>query len=471
MVRVIDNETDNIVQENVYDGRNFRIIKKTYASAVLDETRHIYYTSSWQALEERLGSSPDSADPAQQYVWGIRYIDDLVLRDRDTSEPPDGTLNERLYYTSDTRFNLTALVSTVGTALERYEYDAYGTPVFLGATFNSVSGDLSSYGNEYLYTGRPLDAETRLFLFRNRQYNYVLGTFTARDAMGYADGSSLNAGYFGMWGGTDPYGLESKAEWQAIVLRKIKVTDTELKGYNHWNKRNEQIMISIYGYYASAFAANPDLYWAGLAKLAGNLVYNGIQSAVKARFFVPGIGAELAGKAIVREMMLMNLEIFMDMAWQHEAYLQKGIGEIEERFHSGDVDTWENYHAWCLIDAGTKEGMEWLVQEGNKLLLRREQQETLARGYKELARIGITGPIGMMTTSPLPGGSAFWSVVPGGDITDFNDRWKWITSDMLPKWHDMSKANKQKAVELPLGAPMSEIESATSGWAEYFLSQ
>ena len=124
MVRVIDNETDGIVQENVYDGRNFRIVKKTYASGMLDETRHIYYNSAWQALEERLGSSPDSADPAQQYVWGIRYIDDLELRDRDTSEPPDGTLNERLYYTSDTRFNLTALVSTVGTALERYEYDA-----------------------------------------------------------------------------------------------------------------------------------------------------------------------------------------------------------------------------------------------------------------------------------------------------------------------------------------------------------
>jgi len=205
MVRVIDNETDNIVQENIYDGRNFRVIKKTYASGVLDETRHIYYTSSWQAIEERLGTDPDSADAAQQYVWGIRYIDDLVLRDRDTSEPPDGTLDERLYAIQDPNWNVTTIIDDSGDVQERYEYEVYGSV----ATYDgSYSTAFPSPAYAVLYTGQLRDSHTQMYLMRNRIYDPCQGCFAQREPTAYLDGLSLYCAYFVLRLQVDPFGLQ-----------------------------------------------------------------------------------------------------------------------------------------------------------------------------------------------------------------------------------------------------------------------
>jgi len=44
--------------EYQYDGQTWRIVAKSYASGVLDETRHFYFTNRWQDIEERLGSTP-----------------------------------------------------------------------------------------------------------------------------------------------------------------------------------------------------------------------------------------------------------------------------------------------------------------------------------------------------------------------------------------------------------------------------
>ncbi len=48
-----------------------------------------------------------SSNPNRQYVWGERYIDDLILRDRDTTG--DGTLDERLYALQDANWNVVAV--------------------------------------------------------------------------------------------------------------------------------------------------------------------------------------------------------------------------------------------------------------------------------------------------------------------------------------------------------------------------
>jgi YD repeat-containing protein len=77
------------VAEYEYDGAKRRVIQKSYTGGVLDETRHCYLTepSKWQAIEERVDSS---SNPERQFVWGQRYIDDVVERDRDTNG--DGAL-------------------------------------------------------------------------------------------------------------------------------------------------------------------------------------------------------------------------------------------------------------------------------------------------------------------------------------------------------------------------------------------
>ncbi|MBL7041600.1 MAG: RHS repeat-associated core domain-containing protein [Pirellulaceae bacterium] len=155
-----------------YDALHRRVTK------TIDSTvRHFYYSAQWQALEERLDSS---TNPDRQYVWGPLYIDHLILRDRDTSDPPNGTLDERLYALQDANWNVTCLADTAGDAVERYLYEPYGTVTMYDATWSSTRST-SSYDNTVVYTGREYDPETGLYHYRNRYYDSQLGRFVSRD--------------------------------------------------------------------------------------------------------------------------------------------------------------------------------------------------------------------------------------------------------------------------------------------------
>jgi RHS repeat-associated protein len=163
-------EGANTVAEYAYDGAKRRTVKKTYSGGALDETRHFYYTepSKWQVIEERVNSS---TDPDRQFVWGERYVDELILRDRDTDA--NGTLDERLYALQDANWNLTAIAATDGTIQERYAYSAYGTPVVLTPAFGSRAS--SSYAWETRFAGYRWDDEVRLYQVRNRVLRPQLG--------------------------------------------------------------------------------------------------------------------------------------------------------------------------------------------------------------------------------------------------------------------------------------------------------
>ncbi len=182
-----------------YDGNNRRIAVKKYVNGSLSETRHDYYSSS-QAIEERIGTST-SAD--RQWVWNLGYVDDLILRDRDTNS--DGTLDERLYALYDLRFSVMALADTSGTIVERYQYEAHGRTSVMTGLFAARS--VSSYDWDYRYTGRQLDLATGLYYFRARYFSAELGRFISRDPLGYVDGMSLYRGY-SVSGGVDSTGLD-----------------------------------------------------------------------------------------------------------------------------------------------------------------------------------------------------------------------------------------------------------------------
>mgnify|MGYP000901819537 CR=1 FL=1 len=191
LVKVVDASTSNTVAEYVYDGRNFRTVTKTYASGVLSEVRHAYYNGDWQLLEERVEAAPlpnpQSLIPTAQFVWGLRYIDNLVLRDRNAdSNTSNGDLGktgsgleERLYALQDANWNVVAIADTSGAVQERYIYTAYGTPTFLDAAF--VTRSASSFAWETLYTGRQYDSETGFLYYRERYLGSYLGRFLARD--------------------------------------------------------------------------------------------------------------------------------------------------------------------------------------------------------------------------------------------------------------------------------------------------
>ena len=195
----LDDGTNTIAKYG-YDGLGRRIIKKDYDAGTLSETRHFYFSTSSQVLEERVDSE---TDPAQQFLWGIRFVDDLVLRDKDTTG--NGTLNERLYGLSDPRFSVVAIADDTGAVQERYAYAGYGRCDVFAPDFRSRAE--SSFDWEFRYTGRRLDLETGMNFFRARYYHAELGRFIARDPSGYVDGMNLYRAYF-IPGGMDPNGLD-----------------------------------------------------------------------------------------------------------------------------------------------------------------------------------------------------------------------------------------------------------------------
>ena len=178
LVKLVDVGTGHPVQENVFDGVRRRTVQKSYTAGTLAETRHHFYSASWQVLEERVGASTD-AD--RQSVWGPRYIDDLVLRDRDTSG--DGLLDERLYAVQDPNWNVVGIVDPMGIVQERYMYDAYGDCGPLSPTFGSRAS--SSVSWDHLFAGYRFDRSTNLYAVRNRFLNTRVGVWLSRDPVQY----------------------------------------------------------------------------------------------------------------------------------------------------------------------------------------------------------------------------------------------------------------------------------------------
>ena len=182
LVKVMDGQTT--VATYAYDARDFRISRTASGT-----TRHYYYNSGWQCLEER---SAGAINADRQFIWGLRYIDDLILRDRNADSNGNtgnlglasSGLEERLYCHQDPNWSVVAITNTTGTAQERYTYDAYGkSTVWTGAFATRGS---TSYDWEHRYTGRTLDKDTFVADHRERVLCLWLGRFLSRDRVPFA---------------------------------------------------------------------------------------------------------------------------------------------------------------------------------------------------------------------------------------------------------------------------------------------
>jgi RHS repeat-associated protein len=99
----------------------------------------------------------------------------------------DGNYNFTQFYAlQDANYNMTAVVGTTGSVLERYSYTPYGEVTFLNPSFVALSGNTSGLESRHLYTGRERDSETGLQLNRERFYDAPLGRWLTRDPIGYA---------------------------------------------------------------------------------------------------------------------------------------------------------------------------------------------------------------------------------------------------------------------------------------------
>jgi len=174
------------VAEYEYDGAKRRIVKNVYNSGTLDETRHSFYTepSKWQVVEERVETN---SDPDRNFVCGLRYVDDIVMRDRDTGN--DGTFDERLYGMQDANWGVTGITNETGAMKERYAFTAYGTVTILDSAFAHRA--LSNYDWETCLSGYFWDRRIACYHIRHRVFHCLLGCWAQRDPARYQDTFNL----------------------------------------------------------------------------------------------------------------------------------------------------------------------------------------------------------------------------------------------------------------------------------------
>ena len=182
LVKVVDGA--NTLAEYAYDALMHRALRNSYIGGSLDHTDHFYYSSRWQVLEERVDSSTDAA---RQFVWGRRYVDDLILRDRDTSTPRDGTLDERRYALNDARWSVVAIIGPTAVVAERYLYSAFGVGQVLTAAFAAYPS--STNDQHYRFHGYRFEPETSTYFTRWRYYVPHLGRWNSVDPIRTFDGA------------------------------------------------------------------------------------------------------------------------------------------------------------------------------------------------------------------------------------------------------------------------------------------
>lgn len=175
--------------------------------------------------------------------------------------------------------------------------------------------------------------------------------------------------------------------------------------------------------------------WAGLAALvSGNIGKEEFEKRWK-----PNI------TGLMDDLLKGNRAVFDDLFWQHLAFDEKGISEIEKLYCQNALSKSE-YLAWKRI----AEGGEW---QGNKKLLYHEQKDVLQPILYSNHPIswwgadtwgGILINWGNVLKSPVPGDSQTFDSGLTKSIGNFEDRWHWIENHILPKWEEFeeNKANK-----------------------------
>jgi RHS repeat-associated protein len=162
---------DDVRSTFTYDGMGRRTQEITLDGSGDQVVRDLYYSTSWQVLEDRVNNVDTT-----HYVWSAVYVDALILRDRDTDG--NGSLDERLYATSDANFNVTAIIDTSGTVQERFRYNAYFQRTDLAANF-SASDDSKNWvvGAQ----GLMRDQTTGFWSARNRWYSDTMNVWLTSD--------------------------------------------------------------------------------------------------------------------------------------------------------------------------------------------------------------------------------------------------------------------------------------------------
>ena len=253
---------------------------------------------------------------------------------------------------------------------------------------------------------------------------------------------------------------------------------------------NRRAAEAVYGYYGQLFLNHSYLEWAGMASMIGPAFYAGFRdigyvpdAARKGVAAVIGRGSRRLARRVAGDLgfyettfLIMQKKIFEDQAPMHEAYLTGGVPQIEEFYRARIIDA-ATRDAWRQIDAGRRGDDKALIDRGNRTLLFREQFDIIDWFYVRMFR--HHGPVGLLFTYGLtfagmpsiPGARSYperypfvarlpgtradvQTPLPDGNIAMFQDRWKLIDHDTLPRYLAYVRESPEQARKL-VATPVS----------------
>lgn len=180
LIGVTRKADSRLVGQYRYDALSRRIAKIANPTFGPVETRFFYDDA--RIIEEQ-----DSGGFTQAtYVYG-NYIDEVLTMDRG---------GQLYYYHQNALWSVAAVTNGAASVVERYAYDAYGGVTITDGAGNPVPKNAwgtphSAIGNPWLFTGRQLDEESRLYYYRARYYDCEKGRFLQWDVLEYVDGMNM----------------------------------------------------------------------------------------------------------------------------------------------------------------------------------------------------------------------------------------------------------------------------------------
>ena len=215
---------------------------------------------------------------------------------------------------------------------------------------------------------------------------------------------------------------------------------------------NRPRVVDVYGYYRDLTLTRPELFlWTGLGHMAGGAVVGGLD-----------LGA--AGDVTERVLIAIGRDIFFDLAWQHEAFLDGAdivaLAGLHDQFATyaqyaadGTVTFAHATPAVSYSDAWRKitSGDAGAIAEGNRDLLHNEQATVVQPQYDFLLRAGEAGLASAFTNEIHPYHRAFLIDLPTSDIRQFGPRWQWINlpHGMFENWRAAGVDERARLVQLP----------------------
>ena len=244
---------------------------------------------------------------------------------------------------------------------------------------------------------------------------------------------------------------DQKSHYTNIALGKAHDGD-----HSDWDPAagwpaNRARVIDVYAYYRDLALAEPSLFlWAGLGHMAGGAVVGGLDLGI--------------GDVPTSVMIAAGRDIFFDLAWQHEAFLDgadivelAGLHDQFQTYPSYNADGTEGFaavapamsyaDAWRDITSGDPAR----IAQGNQALLRNEQQSIVQPHYDHLMSLGEAGLASAFTNNIHPYHRGFLIDVPQGNVLQFDSRWGWITltSGMFENWGNAGDDERSRLIELP----------------------